>query len=128
MWRGALAECERVRLNAGTGKGDLEGAAGNGAGLADQLVQPLLADGAVALVVSVGSVRGAGRFSIAEHAEPGGGSGFCWPHDEVEVTGVEAADDLPAGRVQRGGLLPHRPVPGQRPLVEPERRRGGVML
>ena len=52
------------------------------------------------------------------------------PHDQVQVAGVEAVRDPPAGLVQRGGLFLHCPVPGQGPVIEPQLRRGliGVTL
>ena len=54
-----LAEGEGVGLDARVEEGDLEGALADGAGLADELVQPRVGEGAVALVVDVGAVGGA---------------------------------------------------------------------
>src|SRR5215207_1069527 len=54
----ALAEGERVGLDAGVQEGDLEGPLADGAGLADQLVQPGAGDRAAALVVDIGAVGG----------------------------------------------------------------------
>jgi hypothetical protein len=51
-----LAEGDAVGLSAWVGEGDLEGAFGDGAGLADELVHPLLREGAVAVAVGVGPV------------------------------------------------------------------------
>jgi hypothetical protein len=62
--RGVLAEGEAVGLSAGFGEGDLDGAVGDGAGLADELVHPLLGEGAVAVAVGVGSVGLAGWVSV----------------------------------------------------------------
>src|ERR1700730_18248373 len=121
-----LPEGERVRLDAGIKEGDLEGAVGDGAGLADELVYPLLREGAVAFAVDVGSVGLAGWLSVEEDAESYRGSRGCWPRDEVEVAGVEAAVDLPVRRFQGGGLFPHGPVPRQGPVVEPQPRGDGV--
>src|SRR5215472_573142 len=59
-----LAEGERVGLSPWIEECDLEGAAGDGARLADELVQPLLGKSAVALAVHVGSVRLAGRLPV----------------------------------------------------------------
>src|SRR5712691_5015827 len=121
-----LSEGEAVGLSAWIAEGDLEGAVGDGAGLADELVHPLLREGAVAVGAGVGSVRLAGWLSVDTDAEPEGSSWCCWSHDEVEVAAVEAAGDLPARRVQRGGLLLHGPVPRQGPLVEPQPCRDGI--
>jgi hypothetical protein len=120
-----LPEGEAVGLNVGVGEGDLESAVGDGAGLADELVNPLLREVAVAVGVDVGSVGRAGWLSVDEDPASHRASWFRWSHDEVEVAGVEAAGDLPARRVQRGGLFPHRPVARQGPLVEPQPCRDG---
>ncbi len=50
--RSGLAEGERVGLGAGVEERDLEGAVGDGAGLADELVQPLLPAGAWRAITS----------------------------------------------------------------------------
>jgi len=109
-----LAEGEAVGLNPWTGEGYLEGALGDGAGLADELVHPLLRQGAGAgagaVGVGVGPVCLAGWLSVDTDAKPQRRS-WRGPHDEVEVAGVEAAGDLAARRVQRGGLFLHGPVP-----------------
>ena len=72
MHRLGLAESERVGLRAGVEEGDLEGVVGDGAGLADELVEPRLGDRAVAVAVHIASMRGAGRLPIEEHTEPQG--------------------------------------------------------
>jgi hypothetical protein len=107
-------------------EGDLEGLVGDGAGLADELVYPLLGKGAVAVVVDIGFVGVAGWLSVDEDAVSDRGAWFWRSHDEVEVAGVEAAGDLPVRRVQRGGLFLHGPVPGQGPVVEPQPLGDGV--
>src|SRR5215471_15305206 len=94
-----LAEGEAVGLGAGVEEGDLEGAVGDGAGLADELVGPLLCEGAVAVGAGVGPVRLAGWLTLDADAEPLGRSRCRRSHDEVEVAGVEAVGDLPARRV-----------------------------
>src|SRR6266498_5137313 len=77
----------------------------DGAGLADELVHPLVREGAVAVAVDVGPVRLAGWLPVEQDAEPHRGCWCCWSHDQVEVAGVEAAGDLPVRRVERDGLL-----------------------
>src|SRR5690242_3338993 len=89
-------------------------------------MHPLLREGAVAVAVDIGSVRLAGWLSVDTDVVPDRGSGDGWRHDEVEVAGVEAAGDLPARRVQGGGLFVHGPVPRQGPLVESQPGRDGV--
>ena len=75
-----LAEGEAVGLSPWVGEGDLEGAVGDGAGLADELVNPLLRGRAAAVAIGVGTVRGAGWLPVEKHAEPGRGSRCRWPH------------------------------------------------
>ena len=64
-----LAEGECVGLDAGIEEGDLEGAVGDGAGLADELVEPLFGHRSTALVVDIGPVRRTRRLSVDEHAD-----------------------------------------------------------
>jgi hypothetical protein len=99
---------------------------GDGATLPDELVQPLAGGCAVALAVNVDSARGARWLAVEEDAESHGSSWCFWPHDEMEVAGVEAAGDPPVGRVQRAGLFLRRPVPGQGPVIESQPRGGNI--
>src|SRR5205814_5700200 len=68
------AERERKSLHARIEELDLELSVGDGVRLSDQLIQPLLGNGTVALVVDVDSVSSARRLSIDEHAESNGSS------------------------------------------------------
>jgi hypothetical protein len=113
-----LAEGERIRLDAAIKEGDLEDAVGDGPGLADELVQPLFGYRSVAFAVNVGAVCRARWLPVEEHAESYGRAGCGRPHDQVKIAGVEPVRDLAAGLVQRGGLLLHRPVTRQGPVVE----------
>ena len=74
MFRSDLAEGERKSLHARIEKLDLELSISNGLRLSDQLIQPLFANRAVALVVNVNSVSSARRLSIEEHAKSHGES------------------------------------------------------
>jgi hypothetical protein len=69
MFRSGLAERETVGPSAGVGEGDLEGALGDGAALAEELIHPLLGEGAVAVGVGVGPVRLAGWLSVDTDAD-----------------------------------------------------------
>src|SRR5580692_9454877 len=100
-----LTEGEGVGLDTGVEECDLEGVPGDESRLADELVKPLFDGGAVALAVKVGPVARARRLPVQEHAESHRGSRHCWPHDEVEIAGVEPVHDIPVGFVRRGGLL-----------------------
>jgi hypothetical protein len=107
-----LTEGEGVSLHTGVEERDLEGMPGDGPRLPDELVKPLFGGGAVALAVKVRPVGRARRLTVEEHPESHRGSRRCWPHDEVEIAGVESVGDLPVGFVCRGGPLLYGPVPG----------------
>ena len=66
----ALAEGERADFDAGLKERDLRGPLADRPGLADELVQPLLGDRAMALAIDVDAVGGAGRLPVEEHLEP----------------------------------------------------------
>jgi hypothetical protein len=70
-------------------EGDLEGVLGDGATLPDELVEPLLGRGAVALVVDVGAVRGARRLPVDADAEADGGTPRCRSHDQMQLLTFE---------------------------------------
>ena len=63
-----LAEGKCAGLDPGIEEGDLDGAVGDGVGLANELVQPLFGHRALALVVHVGPVRRTRRLPVKEHA------------------------------------------------------------
>ncbi len=92
-----LAEGECVDLSARVEKGDLEGAVGYGAGLTDELVQPLPGQRSVALVIDIGVVRRGRRLPVDAHAEPDRDVRRRRAHDQVKVAGVKTVRDLPAG-------------------------------
>ena len=93
-----------------------------GFGLSDQLVQPLFGHCAVALLVNVSSVSRAWRLSIDQHAKSHGRSWRRRAHDEMKIAGVKAVRDTSIGLVQRGGILLHRPIAGQRPFIQAQPR------
>src|ERR1700730_7312379 len=117
-----LAECERKRLHTGIEKLDLELSIPDGFRLADQLIQPRFGTHAVALLVNVNSVNSARRLSIEEHAKshrlvPNRGL-----HDEMQIAGVKAVHDPAADGVEHNGLLAHRPITREGPMIEPQSR------
>ena len=118
-----LAEREHEGLDARLGEGDLERPVGDRAALADQLVQPLLIDYALALLVDVEAVSLAGRLAVDEHMERDGASSRAWAHYEVDVASVKAEGDPSVRAVEHAGTAFDRPLAGERPLVEPERLR-----
>src|SRR6266496_2104484 len=121
-----LAEGECVGLNARIEEGDLECVLGDGATLADELVEPLFGHRAVALVVDVGSVGSARRLPVDEHATSYGSPSRGRSHDEMQVAGVEAVGDPPVGLVQHDSLSLHRPITSQGPMVESQPLRDGI--
>src|ERR687894_2106959 len=77
------AEREAISLRPRIEKLDLEQPFGDGLGLPDQLVQPLFADRAVALLVDVGSVSAVRRLSVEEHAKRHRQTSLGRSHHEV---------------------------------------------
>ena len=75
------AECEHISLHARVEKLDLELSIGDGLRLPDQLIESLFRNPAVAPVVYVNPVCGAGRLSVDDHAKPDGCSPRRRPHD-----------------------------------------------
>src|SRR5215211_4806273 len=126
--RPGLAEGEGVGLDAWVEEGDLEGAVAYGAGLADELVQAWFGDGAVALIVDVGSVGGTHGLAVQVHAEPHRCPWGSRSHDQVQVAGVEAVGDAPVGLVEHDRLPPDRPVTREGPVVEPQPLGDGIDL
>ena len=74
-------------------------------------------------VVDVSSVGRARRLSIDQHAKSHGGSRRRRAHDEMKIAGVKAVRDAAIGLVQRGGIPLHRPIAGQRPIVQAQAAR-----
>ena len=112
-WSAALAEGERVGLNARIEERNLECVVSHGAVLADKLIEPLLGDSAPASAVNVNSVGGAGWLSVDEYVKADGSSSRCRAHDEMKIAGVEAVHDSPAGRVQQAACSPAVQSPGR---------------
>ena len=95
-----------------------------GAGLADQLVHPLVAAVPSPRAFDVGRRGPPRRLAVEADREAHGASGRRWAHDEVQVTGVEAVGDGTVGLVQQPRHCADPPVPRQGPLVEPATRPG----
>src|SRR5438046_2979993 len=112
------AERESKSLHAGIEKLDLEPSISNRLRLSDQLIQPLLGNRAVALFVDIDSVRGTRRLPIDEHAKSHGRSSCHRTHDQVKIARVKAVGDPPVGFVQYDGLRLHRPIAGERPVIQ----------
>ena len=89
-----LPERKRERLDAGVEEFDFERPVLDRAGLADQLIQPLPGDGAVAIGVGVDAVVGAGRLAVQRHPEPHRLAVGIRPQHQMQVAGMEAIDDL----------------------------------
>src|SRR5215218_7107925 len=103
------AERERKSLHARIEKLDLELSIGDGLRLPEQLVQPLFADRAVALLVDVDPVSGARRLSIDEYAKRHRQTSLGRSHHEVHVARMEP-DRNPSGRlVEHCRVLSKRP-------------------
>src|SRR2546425_1045196 len=119
-YRRGSAEGEHKGLHARIEKLDLELAISNVPQLSDQLIQPLVAHRAVALLVDVTSMSCARCLSIEEHAKAYGRSSCCRPHDQVQIARMKAERNAPVGRMQNRGLTSHRPLTRKGPMIEPQ--------
>src|SRR5262249_17117801 len=99
----ASAEREAESLGARIKKLDFNLAIGDWSALPDQLVQPLLAERAVALFVNIEPVGCAWRLSVDQHAEFHRCLGRRRAHHEIEVARMEAVCDAAVGLVQFDG-------------------------
>ena len=116
------AERESERFHARIEKLDFESPVSDGTGLPDQLIQPLLGDGAVALLVDIEAVSRAGRLRLDHDAKAHRRARRCRSHHEMNIARVETIRDASVRLVQRGVSALHRPVAGQRPLIEGQPR------
>jgi hypothetical protein len=98
---------------------DLDVPVGNGAPLADELVQPRLNDSPIAIVINVEPMRIARRLAVDSYAEPSRRPSGRWPQHQVHIAGVAAVPDAAVRGVQYGSLLLQGPLADERPLVEP---------
>ena len=80
-------------LGAGFQEFDLELSIADGLRLSDQLIHPLLRQGAVTALVHIGAVGGAGRAPIDEHTKRHRCSSLCRSHHEVRVPRMEPDRD-----------------------------------
>src|SRR6266851_613108 len=119
-YRRGSAERERKRLHARIEKRDLELPISNVPRLPDQLIEPLVAHRAVALLVDVSAVSVARCLSIEEHAKAYGRSSCCRPHDQVQIASMKAVRNAPVGRMQHRGLTSHCPLTRKGPMIEPQ--------
>src|SRR5712691_3030992 len=115
-----LPERERKRLGASFEEFDLELSIADGLRLSDQLIHPLLRQGAVTALVHIGAVGSSWRAPIDEHTKWQGKPSRGWPHDEMKVASVKAVRDAPLRLVQHNGFFLHRPIARKPPVVELE--------
>jgi hypothetical protein len=113
------AKCECESLHPRIEKLNLELPLGNGAWLSDQQIQPLFGDRAVSLIVNIDPVSRARRLAVNQNAKSHGSPRRRRAHYEVKIAGMETKRDSAAGLVQYGPLVPHRPIAGKRPMIEP---------
>src|SRR5918992_1305114 len=121
-------EREAISLHPRIEKLDLEESIGDGLRLPDQLVQPLFAERAVALLVNLSSVSSARRLSIDEHAKRHRQTSLGRSHHEVHVARMEP-DRNPSGcLVEHCRVLGKRPDTRRGPLVQTKPRRLGIVV
>ena len=120
------AEREGERLRTLIKELDLEPSIDDRLRLSNQLIQPLLDNRAVAAIVHVATVSRTRRLPVNRHAETYGDTLPRRSHDEMKVARVKATCDSAGAAVQDRCLLPHRPVPSQRPLIQSQAGRCGI--
>ena len=123
----ALAERERVRAGAGVEKDDLHSAAVDAVLMPDELIEAWSFEWSATLIVDVEPVVTPGGLPVDEHAVAYVSAGGSGRHHEVKIACVEAVADLPVGLVEHDGILGCRPCSAERPSVEAEARRCGVI-
>src|SRR5215211_7964599 len=120
------AERERKSLHTRIEKLDLELSINDGLRLSDQLIQPLFANRAVALLVNVDPVSSARHLSADEHAKSHGRSSSCRSHDEMKIAGVKVVCDPPVSLVEHSGLLLYGPIAREGQVIEGQSCGGGI--
>src|SRR5258706_12119713 len=105
------AEGEAIGLGSGAEELDRDEALPDRVRLADQLIQALLGQQAVASLVDVEPMAIAGYLPIEEHAERHLRPARRRSHHEVDISGLEPESDPRTSLVRHGGVLSERPRP-----------------
>src|SRR5436190_513628 len=105
-------------LNARIKEFDFECAVGDGAVLADELVEPLSGDRALSCGIDIGAVVAAGWRAIDSNAEAHRLAVRRGAEHEMKIAGMEPVNDAAAFLVERGVFSADRPVPREPPLVK----------
>src|SRR5262252_9479265 len=126
MSRARLAERKRKRLDAGIEKLDLERPIFNGSLLADQLIQTVAVDDAVALFVDVHARIVERRRAVEQHAKAHGLAARFRTKHEMEIARVKTKDDLAVRLCREGLLLADVPPALEPPLVDVQPARSRV--
>src|SRR5690606_18064824 len=96
--------------------------------LTNQLIQTLLRDGPVAGGVGVHSMVSCRRLAVEPHAKCNGLSFVSWAEHAVPAARLAAKYDSTLAAAQHGRLGSDRPVALERPLVQREPRRNGILV
>src|SRR5215467_4210115 len=126
MSRARLAERKRKRLDAGIEKLDLERPVFNRSLLADQLIQTIAVDDAVALLVDVHTRIVERRSAVEQYAKTHGLAARLRTKHEMEIARVKAKDDLAVRLCRESLLLPDVPPALEPPLVDVQSSRSRV--
>src|SRR5688572_23137134 len=114
------AESESVSRDAGIFELDLEGPIAHCAGLADQLVKPVLDDGARTIGSDVDAVIVARHRAVDAHAKLHRFAVVARPEHEMQVASLETERDSARRGVQHALLFADGPVAVEPPLVQRE--------
>src|SRR5512133_2436449 len=112
-----LPEREDICGRAGLEESDLQRPLADRVVLAHELVQAAVPEQAVAVLVDIHAVRGAGSLAVEEHPKRNPLARFGSEH-EMRVARVEAEGDAAAGLVENDILAPDRPLASEGPVVQ----------
>jgi hypothetical protein len=89
---------------------DLESVVCDCAALPDQLVKPLLSNGALTIGIGIRTMAGTWRHAVDRNAEAHRLAVRTWSQDEMQVASVEFIDDAAVFPVEGSMLAPDRPI------------------
>src|SRR6185312_15812138 len=123
---GGSTECKSEGLGPRIEEFDLKCTVGDRIGLADQLVEALVGNVAIASGIGVHTMGRAGWLAIQSDAEAYRLAVGPWPQHQMQITGMKAEDDSPPRLVQAGFLFSDGPAPAQAPFVQGQKLRRRV--
>ena len=103
-------ESEGVGLDARIEEADLERMIGDGTILPNKLVEPLPHHDTLAVGIDIGAMAVAGRHAVNRDTKPDG-LAVSGAENEMEIAGMEPADDAALLAIEVRPLFAYRPIP-----------------